>query len=326
MLIWISNEINFTVRVHGFSKILTQASQFSTLEYGRITYTSFGLTSLLSLSPSSLCCNIVSSRFYSCANKSDIFHYFFLPQPIIPTQYDTIQAPCDEIRKTSNALIERANVQEAVAPFIKYARVLDLACGSGFYSYHLLKCGASKVVGVDISSAMIEEARAAGPQVPSNNATIDFRTADCSKPVPYDGGPFDVVFAAWLLNYAPSGKDMVDMFRSDELNLKDGGHFVAVMPPPTQGPATFVEAEGKARPSESGGSGGLFCIVTRVVEDGITMHVHAEPKVEDVDFDSYHLRKAVYESSTRKGALCGKLAWRAQIVPDEFMHNRKGCC
>jgi ubiquinone/menaquinone biosynthesis C-methylase UbiE len=68
------------------------------------------------------------------------------------TQYDAIQAPYDEIRKSSIALIERANVREAVAPFIKDARVLDLACRTGFYSHHFLKWEASKVVGVDISS------------------------------------------------------------------------------------------------------------------------------------------------------------------------------
>lgn len=240
------------------------------------------------------------------------------------TQYDTIQAPYDEIRKTSIALIERANVHEAVAPFIKDARVLDLACGSAFYSYHFLKWGASKVVGVDISPAMIEEARSDSSQILSSDEKINFIVADCSKPVPYDGGPFDVVFGAWLLNYAPSGKDMVDMFRNVALNLKEGGHFVAVTPPPTQDPAAFVEAERKTRLSESGGSGGLFCSVTGVVEDGISFHVHADTRHGDVDFDCYHLKKEVYEASAREGGLSGESAWSVTTVPDEFFQDRKG--
>lgn len=54
-------------------------------------------------------------------------------------QYDTIQAPYDYIRKKSIAIIEHENVQTTVAPLIKNARVLELACGSGFYKYDFLK-------------------------------------------------------------------------------------------------------------------------------------------------------------------------------------------
>ena len=60
-------------------------------------------------------------------------------------QYDTIQGPYDYIRTASIALIERENVHEKVAPFIKNARVLELACGSGFYTYSFLEWGASSV-------------------------------------------------------------------------------------------------------------------------------------------------------------------------------------
>lgn len=63
-------------------------------------------------------------------------------------QYDTIHAPYDYIRsRTSIAYIERENVQMTIAPFIKNVRVLELACRSGFYTYDLLKCGASAVSG-----------------------------------------------------------------------------------------------------------------------------------------------------------------------------------
>ena len=114
------------------------------------------------------------------------------------------------------------------------------------------------------------------------------------------------------------------MFRNVWLNLRDGGHFVAVTPPPTQDPAAFVEAEGKARPSESGGSGGLFCTVTGVVEDGITMHVHADTRHGNVDFDCYHLRKEVYEASAREAGFRRDLAWSVTALPDEFLQHRNG--
>ncbi|KAL9013639.1 MAG: hypothetical protein Q9173_001691 [Seirophora scorigena] len=77
------------------------------------------------------------------------------------TQYNAIQAPYDEWRKASITLIERDNVHTAVSPFIQNARVLDLACGSGFYTHHFVSWGAAVVVGVDISSAMLEQARQA---------------------------------------------------------------------------------------------------------------------------------------------------------------------
>ena len=237
------------------------------------------------------------------------------------TQYNAIQAPYNEYRKCTITLIERANVLEAVAPFIKDTRVLDLACGSGTYSYDFLKWGASKVVGVDISSAMIEAARAASPHRPSNSSTIEFKVADCMKPVTYEGGPFDLVFGAWLLNYAPSGKVMVDMFRNVALNLRDGGYFVGVTPVPTQDPPAFVGAENKARPS---GSGGLFCNITGAVEDGFSSHAHADTELGDVDFDNYYLRKDVYEASAREGGLLGELAWNVTSVPDEFLKDHEG--
>lgn len=237
------------------------------------------------------------------------------------TQYNAIQAPYDEMRKYSIALIEHANVQEAVAPSIKNARVLELACGSGFYSYDFLKWGASKVVGVDISSAMIEQARAASSEMPLKSATIKFKLADCSVPVQYDGGLFDLVFAAWLLNYASSRTELVAMFRNVSLNLKDGGHFVAVVPPPTQDPAAFVEAERMARPS---GSGGLLCSTTGVVKDGIAFHAHADTSRGSVDFDCYHLRKDVYEAAAREGGLRGEVTWSVTTVPDDILRDRRG--
>lgn len=75
------------------------------------------------------------------------------------TQYNTIQGPYDSLRQKSIAIIEHENVQTTVAPFIQNARVLELACGSGYYTYDFLKWGASAVVGVDISPVMVEEAR-----------------------------------------------------------------------------------------------------------------------------------------------------------------------
>ena len=121
---------------------------------------------------------------------------------------------------------------------------------------------------------MIEEAR----KPPSAAANIDsgklqFMLADCLKPKAYDGGPFDVVFAAWLLKYAPDRAGLVDMFRNVAVNLKEGGYFVSITVPPAENPIDSKNAERKARPPPEG-SGGLYYEYISDVEEGIFFHCH----------------------------------------------------
>jgi SAM-dependent methyltransferase len=226
-------------------------------------------------------------------------------------QYDTIQRPYDYIRGASIAFIERENVHGIVAPFIEKARVLELACGSGFYTYSFLEWGASSVLGVDISSVMIDEARRQGKDV-------SFIQADCSIPKAYDGGPFDLVFGAWLLNYAPDRAGLVNMFRNIAMNLKDGGRFVSVTVPPSSNPIDSLNAEANARPMPAG-SGYLIYNHIKDVEDGIYFRVHGETPVGDLNFECYHLKKELYEEAAREGGLKGKLMWGVTDVPDRYL-------
>ena len=235
------------------------------------------------------------------------------------TQYDTIQVPYDEMRTSSIVSIEQAQVQSAISPFIKDAKVLDLACESAFYSYDFLKWGARKVVGVDISSEMIQQAQAiASSHLRPDSGHIEFLVADCSKPVVYDGGLFNVVVGAWLLNYAATKDDLVDMFRNVALNLKDGGQFVAVCPPGTQDPAAFYKAERSQRPQ---GSCGLMCEITGDVQDGISVHVSCRTKTGDVHFDCFHLTKDVYEAAAREAGVFEEINWSETTVPDDFLNK-----
>jgi SAM-dependent methyltransferase len=226
-------------------------------------------------------------------------------------QYDTIQGPYDYIRGASISLIERENVRDTVASFIEKARVLEMACGSGFYTYSFLEWGASSVLGVDISSVMIDEARRSGKDV-------SFIQADCSIPKAYDGSPFDVVFGAWLLNYAPNRAGLVNMFRNIAMNLKDGGRFVSITVPPSSNPIDSMNAEGNARPMPAG-SGYLVYNHIKNVEDGIYFHVHGDTPVGDLDFDNYHLRKELYEEAAREAGFKGKLEWGVTEVPEKYL-------
>lgn len=233
------------------------------------------------------------------------------------TQYNKQQGPYDELRKSTISIVERVNIREIVQPIIKDATVLDLACGSGFYTRAFLEWGASKAVGVDISTAMLEEARALSRD---NSEAPSFLEADCSKPVAYSGGPFDLVFGAWFLNYAGTKQELVEMYRNIALNLKPGGRFVAVTPPPTNDPAGQIKAECDVRPLPTA-SGGLYSTVTRHIQDGVDFHLHSDTPAGDLDFDTFHLRKEIWESAAKEAGFEGELKWSATHIPEDFMDD-----
>ena len=72
--------------------------------------------------------------------------------------------------------------------------VLDIACGDGFYTRQFKEKGASKVVGMDICTQMIEEGRKKEAGQPLG---ILYRVGDA---VDFDAGEeFDLVTAQYLL-------------------------------------------------------------------------------------------------------------------------------
>ena len=101
-------------------------------------------------------------------------------------------------------------------------RVLDLACGFGFYTHLLKQRGAAQVVGVDISPEMIRLAR---QQEQAEPLGITYQVGDAVT-LP-QLGRFDLVTAVYLLNYATSKDELLGMCRSAYDNLVEGGRFVA---------------------------------------------------------------------------------------------------
>jgi SAM-dependent methyltransferase len=75
--------------------------------------------------------------------------------------------------------------QPGLLPDVTGERVLDVACGQGRMSRHLARLGA-EVVGVDISAAMLDKARASSPE------SIAYVRTDVTRyPAWWDGRPFD---------------------------------------------------------------------------------------------------------------------------------------
>jgi toxoflavin synthase len=101
--------------------------------------------------------------------------------------------------------------------------VLDMACGEGFYSRLICQRGAAKVVGVDLSAGMIELAR---EQETAHGLGIEYVQRD-ARSLQMDG-QFDVVVAAYLLNYAQDRAELAAMCGGIARALKPGGRFVTV--------------------------------------------------------------------------------------------------
>jgi ubiquinone/menaquinone biosynthesis C-methylase UbiE len=112
--------------------------------------------------------------------------------------------------------------------------VIDLACGEGYYTRALRRQGAARVVGVDLSHAMIGLAVAEEARRPLG---VEYRVGDVrSLRVP---GEFDLAFAAYLLNYARTAEELAQMCRAVARALRPGGRFVTANSNPKEPTAAF---------------------------------------------------------------------------------------
>ncbi|KAL8737011.1 MAG: hypothetical protein Q9181_002098 [Wetmoreana brouardii] len=226
------------------------------------------------------------------------------------TQYDAIGALYEEMRKLPAAQLQDYNFKKAVAPYAKDAKVLDLACGTGHNAKTVSDMGAAHVVGIDISSEMIEVAKAT-----STSDKLTFHIGDCSKPVRFEEGPFDLVLGVWLLNYAGNAEEMLDMCRNIAMNLKENGRFLGVTPHPTNDPKRHIERAAAARPVQYGN---VTVTVRDEAGDGVATHLVAVTGQGNIEFDAYHLKRDIYEKSAKEGGLNGALVWEPVQLPAEY--------
>lgn len=118
---------------------------------------------------------------------------------------------------------------------LKGKSVLDLACGEGFYTRFLKRRGAARVVGVDLSHGMIELARR---EEEKSELGIEYLVHDV-KHLDLDE-IFAVVVAAYLLNYAQTADELLEMSASITRHLKPGCRFVTVNNNPRQSEEHFA--------------------------------------------------------------------------------------
>jgi ubiquinone/menaquinone biosynthesis C-methylase UbiE len=141
----------------------------------------------------------------------------------MPTDYD----PIAELYQLSKRQPWRTHVEAhtflGLVGDVTGRAVLDVACGEGFYTRLLKQRGASRVVGIDLSAGMVELART---QEAEHQLGITYQVGD-ARNLAFDG-EFDLVVAAYLLNYARDRSELAAMCAGIARCLKPGGRFVTV--------------------------------------------------------------------------------------------------
>lgn len=146
-------------------------------------------------------------------------------------QYDAIAAAYQDSKQLPfRSHVERHTLFEALGD-IRGLRVLDLACGEGFYTRLLRIAGAEDVTGVDISGEMI---RLAERQERENPLGCRYVCSDAADYRPE--GAVDLVVAMYLLHYAGSADKLLGFLRVARAALRPGGRLVGfndnVLSPP----------------------------------------------------------------------------------------------
>jgi SAM-dependent methyltransferase len=138
-------------------------------------------------------------------------------------QYDHIGGQYDEYARTATLKWAECYTFFRMLGALEGKRVLDIACGFGFYTRLLKQRGAAQVIGVDISPEMI---RLAHQYEQAEPLGITYQVGDAATLPPL--APCDLVTAVHLLTYATSRDQLLGMFRSVYANLVAGGRFIAV--------------------------------------------------------------------------------------------------
>jgi toxoflavin synthase len=243
------------------------------------------------------------------------------------TQYDSLYNTYGSIHDLPIDCAIIPNVERLVRPYIKGAKVLELACGAGHLTRFLLDWGAAWITAVDISKGMIDTAKADILSNPKYKDKVTFMLSDASIPfsAPLPGesssdGKFDLVFAAWLLNYAPDLPTMTAMFKNISKHLKPGGVFITVLPNPEDDPKICID---HVCAHDELGYGYYIEVLNTLkvyVGDETVKGYHVSVKFKTnppVEFGNYYLSKKVHERAAPDGGMKGELRWERATLPED---------
>jgi ubiquinone/menaquinone biosynthesis C-methylase UbiE len=203
--------------------------------------------------------------------------------------------------------IERFTLLQLLGP-IAGLHTVDLACGEGYYTRLLRRLGAGPIRGIDLSSKMIELAR---EQEQSDPLSIEYVVGD-ARDMDYEGS-LDLVFAAYLLNYASCYDELFSMCRAIARSLRPGGRFVTVNNNPDDPPENF----------ETGRRYGYTKRVEVPLMEGtpIVWSLHLPDKT--IDVTNYFLKRSTLERAMHASGL-QEIRWHDPQVSGEGIQQFGG--
>ncbi|MFI1801735.1 class I SAM-dependent methyltransferase [Streptomyces sp. NPDC020379] len=178
--------------------------------------------------------------------------------------------------------------------------VLDLACGTGFYTRQAKRLGAADVLGVDVSAEMVAAARAIEERTPMG---VRYEVADGAE-LPRFERPFDAATAVYLLNYADDPAAMERMCRGVHRSLRPGGEFFVLTQAPGfrfDGPST--DKYGFRYVPEGESAVGTQVRITALLD----------PPIE---FLTHYPRRDVYEGALTAAGF-SEVTWVPLSVPED---------
>lgn len=236
------------------------------------------------------------------------------------TDYNQIVEAYREIRKQAwRPLVEEYSYLKLIGD-VSGLKVIDMACGYGFYTRKLKRMGANTVHGFDISEKMIELARWEESQQPLG---IEYQVEDVKA-----GGPeqdYDLATTAWLLVYARTVDELDAMCRGIARRLRPGGRFVTFttdtdiyfyekLPYPKYG-FTITLMDKEAKP-------GSIIRWSGTLSNG-----------EPISVDNYYMPKDTYQESLEKAGFTEVTFHMLELSPEagdpdywaEFLRYPFGC-
>ena len=138
-------------------------------------------------------------------------------------EYDDIAAEYAASKQLPFRIVVEAPTLFDLAGDVRGLSILDLACGEGTYSRTFARRGAGSVLGIDLSSAMVEQARKIERE---ERLGLSYQVGDAADLGAV--GTFDLVVACYLFNYARTADELLAFARSVRTNLKPGGRLVGM--------------------------------------------------------------------------------------------------